>query len=88
MKKAKPEQDDWLRPEYQRSELGKIVRGKYARRLSESTNIVVLDPQVAEAFPNDDAVNTALRGLLELARSSVHAPKRPPRGAAKAGNES
>jgi hypothetical protein len=83
MKKAKSEGDDWLRSEYRRSDLGEIVRGKYARRLVESTNIVVLDPQVAKAFPNDDAVNTALRGLLELARSSVRVPRRSPRVAAK-----
>ena len=68
MKKAKSEASDWLRPEYRRSDLGDIVRGKYARRLAESTNIVVLDPQVAKAFPTDDAVNTALRGLLERRR--------------------
>lgn len=86
MKKAKSEANDWLRPEYRRSDLGKIVRGKYARRLGESTNIVVLDPQVAKAFPNDDAVNTALRGLLELAelaRSSARVSRRSTRGAPK-----
>jgi hypothetical protein len=83
MKKAKSEDNDWLRPEYRRPDLGEIVRGKYARRLSESTNIVVLDPQVAKAFPNDDAVNTALRGLLKLARSSVRMPRHSPREAAK-----
>jgi hypothetical protein len=83
MKKAKSEANDWLRPEYRRSEFGDIVRGKYARRLAESTNIVVLDPQVAKAFPNDDAVNRALRGLLELARSSVRVPRRSTREAAK-----
>jgi hypothetical protein len=60
-----------------------MVRGKYARRLGESTNVVVLDPQVAKAFPNDDAVHTALRGLLELARSSVRVPRRSPREATK-----
>jgi hypothetical protein len=82
MKKPETEKDDWLRPEYRRSDLGEVVRGKYASRLSEMTNIVVLDPQVARAFPNDDAVNKALRGLLELARSSarVPPPRRPQRG--------
>lgn len=77
MKKDKPEDTDWLRPEYTRADLGEIVRGKYADRLGEATNIVVLDPEVAEAFPNDVAVNNALRGLLELARSSarVSAPR-------------
>jgi len=80
MKKVKSEANDWLRPEYRRSDLGEVVRGKYSRRLGESSNVVVLDPQVAKAFPNDDAVNTALKGLLELARSSVrvsrHSPNR------------
>jgi hypothetical protein len=71
MKKAKSEMNDWLRPEYKRSDLGKIERGKYARRIGEASNIVVLDPQVAKAFPNDEAVNNALRGLLDLARSSA-----------------
>jgi hypothetical protein len=83
MKRAKSKDNDWLRPEYRRSDLGEIVRGKYARRLGESTNVVVLDPQVAKAFPNDDAVNTALRGLLELARSSVRVPRRSAREATK-----
>jgi hypothetical protein len=83
MKKTKSEANDWPRPEYRRSELGEIVRGKYARRLAESTNVVVLDPQVAKAFPTDDAVNTALRGLLELARSSARLSRPSPRGAPK-----
>lgn len=48
-----------------------MVRGKYAARMKESSNIVVLDPDVAEAFPNAEAVNQALRRLLELARSSA-----------------
>ena len=85
MKKAKSEDNDWLRPEYERSDLGKIVRGKYAQRLEESSNIVVLDPQVAEAFPNDEAVNNALRGLLELARSAARVPARSKRPAARSG---
>jgi hypothetical protein len=91
MKKDKTEEDDWLRPEYQRSDLGKIERGRYTHRLGESTNIVVLDPQVAEAFPNDEAVNKALRGLLELAQSSARIPsgsKRTPARARKGGTAS
>jgi hypothetical protein len=70
MKKADRLNDD-LRPEYRREDFGPMVRGKYAARLKESSNIVVLDPEIAEAFPNAKAVNDALRGLLELARSSV-----------------
>ncbi len=71
MKKAKSELNDWLRPEYKRSDFGKLVRGKYAKRIRESTNVVVLDPQVAKAFPNDEAVNNALLGLIGTSRSSA-----------------
>jgi hypothetical protein len=64
MKKAKRKSTDELRPEYKRSDFKTLVRGKYAARVSEASNVVVLEPQVARAFPNDKAVNTALRSLL------------------------
>jgi hypothetical protein len=73
MKKADMVNDE-LRPEYRREDFGPMVRGKYAARLKESSNIVVLDPEIAEAFPNAKAVNDALRGLLELARASARLP--------------
>ena len=76
MKKAKSEADDWLSPAYKRSDLGPIVRGKYARRIAEKSNVVVIDPAVTLAFPNEASVNAALRGLLELAKSSVRSAKR------------
>ena len=72
MKKTKKsELDDWGRPEYKRADLGELVRGKYSKRIRESTNVVVLDPQVAKVFPNDEAVNDALRELIELPTSST-----------------
>lgn len=71
MKKAKSEANDWLRPEYERSDLGPIVRGKYARRMATESNVVVIDPAVSKAFPNEASVNAALRGLLKLAKSSA-----------------
>jgi len=70
MKKAKLSRVDELRPEYKRSDFGEIVRGKYAQRISQSTNVVVLAPEVAKAFPNDKAVNDTLRSLLKLAKGS------------------
>jgi hypothetical protein len=79
MKKGQSELNDWLRPEYKRSDFGEFVRGKYASRLRTATNVVVLDPQVAEVFPNDEAVNNALRGLIELARASAGRTSRSPR---------
>jgi hypothetical protein len=58
--------DDWGKPEYRDSDLGRAVRGKYAKRIQESSNVVLLDPTVAEAFPNDKAVNKALRTLIKV----------------------
>ena len=72
MKKTKDsELNDWGRPEYKRTDLGELVRGKYAKLIRESTNVVVLEPQVAKAFPNDEAVNSALRQLIGLNRSAA-----------------
>ena len=64
MKKASRKPTDELRREYTRADFGSLVRGKYARRLAEASNVVVLEPEVAKAFPNDRAVNKALRGLM------------------------
>lgn len=76
MKKSNRKAVDELRPEYKRSDFGELVRGKYADRIAAETNIVVLDPEVAEAFPNDQAVNEALRGLLEMAATTARLTKR------------
>ena len=67
MKKANHPSTEELRPEYARSDFAELVRGKYAARVAAETNVIVLEPEVAEAFPNDEAVNKALRGLLDLA---------------------
>jgi len=72
MKKDNKKGNDELRKEYKRSDFsGPLVRGKYAGKLNESSNIVVLKPEVAEVFPNEEAVNSALLSLIELARSST-----------------
>jgi hypothetical protein len=47
------------------------VRGKYARRYSQGTNVVVLEPDVAKVFPNAKAVNRSLRSLAALARQQA-----------------
>ena len=44
----------------------KGVRGKYAKKYHQGSNIVVLDPDVAERFPNSEAVNQALRSLAKI----------------------
>ena len=56
-----------MRSEYRKKDLGKGIRGKYFKQFQESSNVVVLDEDVAEAFPNSQSVNEALRGLLHLA---------------------
>jgi hypothetical protein len=71
MKKASRKPTDELRPEYKRSDFPTLVRGKYAQRATEATNVVVLEPQVARAFPNDYAVNKALRGVLRSRKSAA-----------------
>ena len=59
-----------LRPEY-KFNYSNAVRGKYHQRLSmEGANVVMLEPDVAKAFPDSAAVNDALRALLQIARSS------------------
>jgi hypothetical protein len=54
---------DTMRPEY---DFRGGVRGKYVSRYREGTNVVVLEPDVAAAFPNAAAVNRALRALLDV----------------------
>ena len=61
--------NDELRPEYDLAVLLKGgVRGKYAGRYKEGTNLVLLAPDVAEVFPDERAVNEALRLVMQLAR--------------------
>jgi hypothetical protein len=64
MKKTEATNRDTLRPEYRRGELGKGIRGKYYGRYAGKTNVVVLSPDVAKAFPTSAAVNAALRSVL------------------------
>jgi hypothetical protein len=61
---------DELRAEYDLSKMQGAVRGKYAQRYKEGSNVIMLAPDVAEAFPNAQAVNEALRLLMNIARSS------------------
>jgi len=69
--------EDELRPEYDLTELLKhAVRGKYAERYKAGTNLVLLAPDVAEAFPDEQAVNDALRLVMQLAK--IPGPQREP----------
>jgi hypothetical protein len=66
MKKADKKRDE-LRAEYDLSKLKGKVRGKHVKSASAGTNLVLLEPDVAEAFPDASAVNEALRMLAEVA---------------------
>jgi hypothetical protein len=58
-------EDDELRPEYDASDLKGGVRGKYLERYRSGTNLALLAPDVRAAFPTDEAVNQALRSLMQ-----------------------
>jgi hypothetical protein len=65
-----------LRPEYRREDLGEGVRGKFLSAYQAGTNLVLLNPDVAQAFPTEADVNEALRSLMDIAQRSVHSPRR------------
>jgi hypothetical protein len=71
MKKVAPTLDSDMRDEY---DFSKGVRGKYAQKYAEGTNIVILDPDVAAVFPTSEAVNEALRTLIRLTQQSQELP--------------
>jgi hypothetical protein len=77
MKKANGKVVDDMRAEYQRSDLGALVRGKYAQRLRNSSNVVVIAPDLIKAFPNARAVNAALRELLRTRKASSRRKSKP-----------
>lgn len=58
-----------MRAEYDFASMKGGKRGKYVKRLRESSNVVLLEPEIAKVFPNDEAVNQALRGVLNTARA-------------------
>ncbi|MCT7986081.1 hypothetical protein NG796_22650 [Laspinema sp. A4] len=58
--------NDELLDEYDFSQLSGGVRGKYVERYQQGTNLVLLDPDVARAFPTQESVNEALRLLIQI----------------------
>ena len=73
MKKASKKQaDPDMLDDY---DFSRGVRGKYARRYADGTNVVVLAPDIAAVFPNTESVNEALRALVRIARKSARPAK-------------
>ncbi len=68
MKKVNRESASEMRAEYDFESMKGGVRGKYVAQYRAGTNLVLLDPEVAEAFPTDAAVNQALRAVLAMAK--------------------
>ncbi len=76
MKKNKSSE---LRKEYRREDLGKGVRGKHLDSYRRGSNVVLLEPDVARAFPTSESVNDALLSLMRIARVQIRRTKSPRR---------
>jgi len=70
-KRKASELDDEMRPEYHLSKMKLVGRGIYAKRYRSGTNIVLLDRDVREAFPDDEPVNEALRVIAKAAKQQA-----------------
>jgi hypothetical protein len=68
MKKKTEKLSDELSKDYDLSKLGSGVRGKYTAQYKKGTNLVLLSPDIAEHFPDDRSLNSALRGLIGVAK--------------------
>jgi hypothetical protein len=80
MKKASAKGiSDDLRPEYDLSQLKGGVRGKYYREATAGTNLVLIEHELADVFPDSESVNRALRMLVNTATAAARAARRRPR---------
>jgi hypothetical protein len=75
-KESAAKRGDDMRKEYDLSKLAGGVRGKYYRRATAGTNLVLIEPDLANMFPDSEAVNRALRVLAEAAAQTAIASKR------------
>lgn len=93
MRRSESSRDEELRGEYDFAKLPGGIRGKYLRRYRAGTNLALLDPDVAAAFPTDQAVNEALRVVLKAAsavrrnRRASTKPLHRPTGAGKVSDQ-
>ncbi len=74
MSKKTIEQDE-LRAEYDKSDFERLERGKFYKHVIENSNVVLLNDEVADVFPNSESVNEALKSLIRVAESSTKASK-------------
>ena len=71
MKRDSKKDGDDLRPEYDLSRLKGGVRGKYYRQAITGTNLVLIEPELLDVFPDSASVNRALRLLADTARAAA-----------------
>jgi hypothetical protein len=69
----KMQKDPEMLEEY---DFSKGVQGKYAKRYEDGTNVVVIEPDIAQFFPDHDSVNEALRSLTEIIKRQKKAPEK------------
>ncbi len=77
MRKTPSDQSDDLRPEYDLSKLKGGVRGKYYRQAISGTNLVLIEPELANVFPDTKSVNRALRLLVDTAEAAAGGRRKP-----------
>ena len=65
-----------MRDEYKREDLGKGVRGKHYAAFKKGSNLVLLNPELAKIFPTNEAVNSALESLVDVARLATSQARR------------
>ena len=70
-------ENDDLRPEYPVELIRSGIRGKYAKRFREGSNVVIIDPDLSDVFPNSEAVNEALRDYLASQERAATRPVAP-----------
>ena len=70
-----------MRAEYKRSDFSTLERGKFYKEAEKGTSVVLLEPDLAKAFPSSEAVNEALRGLLALTEQTAKLARSGPRPA-------
>ena len=84
MGKASMKRCDALGPEYDLTSLKGLVRGKYYQRAMSGTNLILLEPDVARAFPDSNSVNRALRLLRDVATKSASRTRKATNGRRRA----